>query len=169
MHDVDRLVQAFRARATSSAAAKLDVLMDLERLDDSRVAPFLVEVLGDECEAPEVRSHLLTRLGIGDRPAAVRPRVAEAMLRIVTDDCCPELRLQAAMALAEFTDVAGVPGVLGRLALDVELPIDLRYSAFTSLEQAGPTPECVALLRQLSTDELLGRSARRELAAWHLT
>ena len=49
-----------------------------------------------------------------------------------------------------------------------EESIDLRYAAFTSLERAGPTPECVALLRQLSNNETLGPSSRSVLSAWHI-
>jgi len=52
--------------------------------------------------------------------------------------------------------------------LDVREQIDLRYSAFTSFERAGPTDECVQILRQLSADETLGHSARSLLSMWHL-
>jgi hypothetical protein len=79
-----------------------------------------------------------------------------------------DLRLEAALALGEFTDISGVLSALGSLALEPQELLDLRYSAFTSLERAGPTPECVDLLRQLSNDELLGRSAHSALARWHL-
>src|SRR5258708_7154301 len=44
--------------------------------------------------------------------------------------------------------------------------LDLRYSAFTSLQRAGPTSESVSLLRQLTEDETLGRSARSLLSTW---
>jgi hypothetical protein len=57
---------------------------------------------------------------------------------------------------------------LGNQALEVQEPIDLRYIAFTSLERAGPIPECVALVRQLTNDELLGRSARSVLLRWRV-
>ena len=79
-----------------------------------------------------------------------------------------DLRLQAALALGEFTDTPGVPTALGSLAMQPQELLDLRYSAFTSLERAGPTSECVNLLRQLSNDEMLGRSAQSALARWHL-
>jgi len=46
--------------------------------------------------------------------------------------------------------------------------IDVRYSAFTSLQRAGPTAKCVAILRQLSADGILGRSARSLLSLWRL-
>src|SRR5438034_232484 len=71
-----------------------------------------------------------------------RTPVAGAMMRVLDDRSSADLRLQAALALAEFTEVDGVAGSLGRLALDADEPIDLRYSAFTSLERTGPTSEC---------------------------
>ena len=71
-----------------------------------------------------------------------------------------------ALALAEFTLCERVPFMLGSLALDVTEPLDLRYSAFTSLERVGPTPESIDILRQLSADETLGRSARSLLSSW---
>src|SRR5229473_2157715 len=78
-----------------------------------------------------------------------------------------DLRLQAALALGEFTDISGVLSALASLALEPEELLDLRYSAFTSLERAGPTPECLNVLRQLSNDEMLGSSAQSALARWH--
>jgi len=94
--------------------------------------------------------------------------VAAAILQVISDRSSPDLRLQASLGLGEFTDIAGVPTRLGRLALDSDEPIDLRYSAFTSLQRAGSTPECVTLLRELTTDEMLGRSARSLLSLWRL-
>jgi hypothetical protein len=61
------------------------------------------------------------------------------------------------LALAEFTEIDGVPATLSGLALDPCETIDVRYFAFTSLQRAGPTTESVALLRKLSADEVLGR------------
>jgi hypothetical protein len=76
--------------------------------------------------------------------------------------------MQAALALAVFTDIDGVATALGGIALDSDEPIDLRYSAFTSLQRAEPTPECIALFRQLWTDEPLGPSARSVLSSWRV-
>ena len=59
------------------------------------------------------------------------PLMADVILEVVSDRSMPDLRQQASLALAEFTDIAGVPTRLGRLALDSDEPIDLRYSAFT--------------------------------------
>jgi hypothetical protein len=94
--------------------------------------------------------------------------VADVILDVVSDRSIPDLRRQASLATAEFTDIAGVPTRLGRLALNSDEPIDLRYSALTSLQRAGFTPECVAPLRQLSQDATLGRSARSLLSLWRL-
>ncbi|MGH2369966.1 MAG: hypothetical protein ACRDI2_17440, partial [Chloroflexota bacterium] len=77
-----------------------------------------------------------------------------------------ELRLYAALVLGDFTDVRGVVAALGAVALDAEEPFDLRYNAFTSVQRAGPTAECVALLRALRRDATLGPSARSVLGVW---
>ena len=56
--------------------------------------------------------------------------------------------------------------VLGSIALDKSAPLDLRYTAFTSLERAGPNDQSIAVLRTLADDETLGRTARSTLLAW---
>jgi hypothetical protein len=169
MDDVEQLIEAFGARgATSSTASKLDVLMDLERLRDGRVVSFLLQVLGNPREPSEVRMHVLKRLRNGPLTANERARVAGALGELMSSRSSLDLRLQAALALGEFTDISGIPTALGSIALESQELLDLRYSAFTSLERAGPTPECVNLLRQLSDDELLGRSAQSALTRWHL-
>lgn len=168
MDDVERLIEAFAAREGCSVLSKLDALVDLEQLVDPRIVPFLVHVLADRREPTEVRIHVLQQLRDGRLQPAHRQSVAEAILQVVSEGSSPELRLQAVLALAEFTDIDGVPATLGGRALDPDETIDVRYSAFTSLQRAGPTPECVALLRQLLADEVLGRPARSVLSSWHL-
>ena len=142
--------------------------MDLERLADSRVVPFLLGVLVDREEAVQVRSHVLKQLRNGRLTPSTRPLVAEALLRILWDGDFPQLQLEAAVALGEFIDLDGVHAALGEMALDVAQPIDLRYSAFTSLERSGPTTQCIAVLRHLATDEVLGRSALSVLSSWRM-
>ena len=172
MDEAERLIEVFRTRATSFVASKLDALMDLERLRDPRIVPFLVGLLTDQTEPSEVRIHILKQLRnrcfMRRFIPVYRPPVADAIRQVLSHHSSSELRLHAALALAEFTDIDGVPATLGDLALDQDESIDLRYFAFTSLQRAGATPECVALLRQLSTDETLGRSARGVLSSWHL-
>jgi hypothetical protein len=170
MDDVERLIQAFNARQGPMHArtAKLDALMDLERLRDGRVVSFLLGVLGDPTEPLEVRVQVLKRLRNGPLTVAKRASVAVALAELLSHRSSAKLRMQAALALGEFTDIPGVATALGLLALAPEESIDLRYSAFTSLVRAGPTPECVTLLRRLSDDELLGRSAQSALARWRL-
>ena len=166
MDDVERLIEAFRARSTGSVLSKLDALLDLEQLDDPRIVPFLLHVLADQHEPTEVRIHVLKRLRNGRLQPEARQSVAEAVLMVLSDRSSPDLRLQAVLALAEFTTIDGVPAALGSLALDPGETIDVRYSAFTSLQRAGPTVECVAVLRQLLADGMLGRSARTLLSLW---
>ena len=137
--DVERLIQTFSAHgARSSPAVKLNVLMDLERFPDERVVSFLVQVLGDPGEPSEVRMHALKRLRDGPLTADERFSVAEALRELMLRGSSVELRLQAALALGEFTDICGVLRALGSLALAPHELLDLRYFAFTSLERAGP-------------------------------
>lgn len=146
--------------------SKLDALMDIEQLHDPRVVPFMLEVLSDEHEPVQVRVHVLKRLRDPSLTSGVRQAVANALLGLVVDGCAPQLRLQAALALGEFTDIDGVPAGLGVVVRDPDVPLDLRYSAFTARARTGPTPECVALLRQLLSDDALGASARSPLLSW---
>src|SRR5438128_5109589 len=168
MDHVERLIEAFGARPSWSVVSKLDALLDLEQIDDPRIVPFLVQVLADQRELTDVRIHVLKQLRDGRLQPAQRQSVAQAILRIVSDRSSPELRLQAILVLAEFTDIDGMLATLGGLALGTGEPIDVRYSAFTSLQRAGPSTECVPLLRQLSADDAFGRSARTVLSSWHI-
>jgi hypothetical protein len=162
-----RLIAAFNELGVgSSATSKLDILMDLERLDDPCIVPFLVGVLADESQPMEVRIHLIRRLRNGRLAPDERRLVAGLLCRLLQRDGQLDPRLQSALALGEFTDVEGVLAALGTLALAPDEPIDLRYSAFTSMQRAGPTSECIALLRELALDETLGRAAMNVLAAW---
>jgi hypothetical protein len=87
---------------------------------------------------------------------------------MLRDGPAPDLRLQAANALAEFADVEGVLPTLGAVALNGDESTDLRYGAFISLQSAGPSENCVRLLQRLSQDELLGPSAQNLLKLWRL-
>jgi hypothetical protein len=169
MDEVERLIHVFSTRgALASAAAKLDVLLDLERLRDGRVVFFLLQLLGDRSQPAEVRVHVLKRLRNGPLTAPDRIKVAGALRQLLSSGPSLDLRLQAALALGEFTDIAGVPPALGALTLEPHESIDLRYAAFTSLERAGPTPDCVNLLRQLSNDDMLGCAVRSLLVRWRV-
>jgi hypothetical protein len=168
MDDVERVIVAFKTRPTWSVMSKLDALMDLEQVDDPRIVTFLVEILVDQGEPTEVRINVLKQLRNGRLQPLQRQSVVTAVLQVVSDHSSPDLRLQAVLALAEFTNIDGVLATLGGLTLDPGETINVRYSAFTSLQRAGATTECVALLRQLSADELLGRSARSVLLSWQL-
>ena len=48
---------------------------------------------------------------------------------VLSERSSPDLRLQAVLALAEFTPIDGVPAALGSMALDPGETIDVRYSA----------------------------------------
>ena len=169
MDELERLARAYRARSTSSVASKLDVLMKLQRVRDSRVVPFLLTVLGDCQEPDRVRAYVLKQLRTEDGLLIPTDRdpAAQAIERVLSGDSSLELRLEAALALREFIETDGVLERLTTVCLAPDESIDLRYAAFTSLERAGPTLECVAVLRRLATDEILGQAAQTVLAAWH--
>jgi hypothetical protein len=168
MDEVERAIRTFRARPNLSVVSKLDALMDIERPRDPRVVLFMLGLLTDELEPVEVRLHALKLVCPERLTEGLRELAASAILRAVQNECPARLRLKATLALGEFADVDGVPSGLATLALNPDLALDLRYAAFTSLERAGPTPECVALLRQLLQDDLLGASAGSLLSSWRV-
>src|SRR5262249_52370506 len=147
------------------------VLMDLERVRDPRVVPFLLQLLENGQESADVRIHVVKQLrnGTGVLVPADRPVVAKSIAEVLADTSTAELRLQAALALGDFTGVDGVLSSLSDVALARDESIDLRYAAFTAIERAGPTPEGIAALRQIARDETLGDAARSVLSAWHVT
>ena len=159
----------FRSQNDVSAVSKLDAFMNIVRADDQRVVPFLLDVLTDAQQPTQVRVHVLKRVRDQALIRGHRESVAKAFLRLAAYENHPQLRLGAILALAEFTDIDGVESVLGALALDRDLHLDVRYSAFTSLERAGPTAESIPTIRQLLSDDTLGPAARSLLLSWWIS
>jgi hypothetical protein len=170
MAEFERLVSVYRMRATSAARSRLDVLLDLEGIRDPRVVPFLIEVLANRHESLDVRAYVVKRLRNRiSLPTAVDwPLVAKALCNVLVDEPNQDLRLQAALTLGDLHDVDGVLARLSTVSLAPDESIDLRYAAFTSIERAGPTPESIAFMRQLASDETMGDAARSLLRAWHV-
>jgi hypothetical protein len=167
MDQVQCLIRRFQAHdSRSSVALKLDVLMDLEQVHDRRALEFMLQILANRLEPDEVRMHVLKGVRNGRLAASERPRVAGVFIELLGEDSSIELRLQAALALGEFTDVRGVVAALGALANAPDEMFDLGYAAFTALDGVGPMPEYLTLLHQLADDETLGYSARSVLHAW---
>jgi hypothetical protein len=168
MDELERLIKTFSAQATAPIYRKLDVLLELEQLRDVRCVPFLLRVLRDRKEPLEVRMRVIRLLRLVRCPGAARDAVGRHLSDLLVDHSSSDLRVAAALTLGEFTELENVPSALGTVALDPAEAVDLRYSAFTSLERVGPTPECAALLRQLARDDTLGPSARSLLVRWQL-
>jgi hypothetical protein len=147
---VDAQAPGSRISLAVRTGGSTDNQFDLEGLRDPRIVPFLLRVLAGRLEFTKVRIHVLKRLRNGRLRPECRPLVADVILEVVSDRSNPDLRLQASLALGS------------------DEPIDLRHSAFTSLQRAGSTPECVTLLRLLSRDATLGRSARSLQSLWRL-
>ncbi len=165
-NQVKHLLGAFRAQPTPSPVAKADILLRLAQLNDAHIEPFLLTVITDPDEPREVRINALKWLRERPRIISDRRAVAETILRLVRTSDSLDIRLQVAFILEDFTDMSEVLTTLGGLALNPAELIDVRYAAFTSIEHCGPTPECVALLRQLAADETFGNSARSLLSRW---
>src|SRR5262249_42901424 len=150
------------SKTDSSVNSRLDVLMDLERVRDPRVVPFLLQVLVDPGESGDVRIHVvkLLRSGTGIVAPFDRPAVARALGELLVDRSHEELQLQAALVLGEFTQVDDVLANLTAVSLARDESIDIRYAAFTSIERAGATAQAIAALREIERDETLGGAAR---------
>ena len=80
-----------------------------------------------------------------------------------------QIRLRAAIVLGDFVDAEGVLSALGALAGAEREPTELRYTAYTSLQRAGPLAACVDILRTLRADETFGPSATALMASWGVT
>jgi hypothetical protein len=169
MDDLDELLQAFEARQLESAW-KLDLLLDLEPLRDSRLVPFFARVLADTTQPTAVRMAVLRAVRNRALTSEERRLLAGVMRELATrrppDHL--ELREHSAQALGDFTDLEHVLATLDALASDPAEAFDVRYAAFNSLERAGPVPECVEALRRLTTDDTLGRSAHSLLVDWRV-
>jgi hypothetical protein len=168
MDEWEVVMEAFRAQSQASVVSRLDKLMDLENTREPRVVPFLLGVLTDEREPVEVRVRVLKCLRDQSPASGLRELIGQAIVQLVRAGHPPQLRMHAVLALAEFVDLDGVPATLAAVALESDLALDFRYCAFSSLERARSTPECVALLRQLLTDEELGTAARSLLSFWRI-
>ena len=97
-----------------------------------------------------------------------RRQVARAIGDTLLHASHAEIRVHAALLLGEFTETSAELTTLRAICVKQDESIDLRYAAFTSLELAGPTPECIAHLREIASDETIGLSTRRILSAWRI-
>jgi hypothetical protein len=165
--DFERLARVLAA-PTSDIAWKLDALLDLDGFDEPRVAHLMLDVLADPRQPDAVRKAVLA--GVRERRFLRSERVlaARRVTQLLCEPADSDLRAQAALVLGELTDVSGVIAALEAVAAEPTESFDVRYAAFTSLERAGATPECVAVLVRLSDDETLGQSARAMLRAWRV-
>jgi HEAT repeat protein len=167
--NVAQLIHAYaQAAPSASVTSRLSLLMDINRYDDPRAFAFLLRVLTDHREPVQVRSYTLRCVRTTGLSAANFESAAAAMLELLGAESSPNLRVQAALALGWFVDAIGVVAELGRTIADANVPLDLRYAAFTSVERVGPTAASISLLRELQADELLGPTAQSTLVSWRV-
>jgi len=170
LDEVDHLIRAFWSRGNrNQSLGKLGVLLDLGRRDDPRVVRFLAALVADTDEPLDVRSEALSRLRETAQSPSDRVLAASAGLAALVPGADGQIRLRAAFVLGDFVDVDGVLSALGTLAAAEGEPTELRYNAYMSLQQAGPTTACVDILQSLSDDETFGPSARALMASWGVT
>src|SRR4051812_44614974 len=106
MDKVDRLIHAFGSRGKHNQSLwKLDVLLDLGRLGNPRVAPFLAALVADADEPTDVRSEALSRLRAIARTPSDRLLAACAGLTALATGSDSRLRLRAAIVLGDLVDV----------------------------------------------------------------
>ena len=166
MDEVDTLIKAFGSRGKRHQSLwKLDVLLDLGRLNDPRVVQLLVTVVTDADEPLDVRLDVLGSFREMSLTPGDRNRVAGACLAALAPASDSRIRLRAAIVLGDFVDNERVLDALGTVAAECE-STELRYNAYTSLQRAGPTIACVDMLRLLCADKAFGPSARALLASW---
>jgi hypothetical protein len=154
MDEAERLMHLLSTTEPVSATEKVSFLADLDRLRDPRVVPFVLRLVLDESQPNALRLHALRMLRNGRLTADERGDAADTCCKLLFGASEPDLRLQAAVVLGEFTDIPNVLSALGSVVLADE-PLDLRYAAFTSAQRSGPTSESLALLHRLSSDETL--------------
>jgi hypothetical protein len=168
MDEVERLTGRLTAMEPIPATEMISILVQLDRFRDPRVVPLVLRLVVDETMRKAVRIHALRMLRNGRLTSDERGDVAETLCTLLSGAFDSDVRLEAALALGEFTDMPNVLTALGSIALAHER-VDLRYAAFMSVERGEPTSELIDLLRNLSSDETLGPSARRVLSAWNRT
>ncbi len=163
------LIRRFSDR-DSEPASRLDALLDLRQAHDPRVTSAVLRALSDAAELMTIRVAELRYLRDRLRTTERRAEIADALMRVVGDagSAQRDLRVQVSLALGDCTDVPGVVTRLGAICASVDEVFEVRYAAFTSVERSGPTAEAVAILRQLSVDDTLGRSAEAMLRRWRV-
>ena len=119
MDEAGRLIREYHMLASSSVASRLDVLLDLVRIRDPQVMPFLLKVLGDRSESRESAHPCAEALRNGDGLVAPveRPQFAKAIGDVSADNSTTQLRVEAAPALGLFTEIDGVLTAFSTLAL----------------------------------------------------
>src|SRR6476660_4034125 len=98
--DIDHLITEVRRRGSAASLAwKLGIVMDLERVPDDRIVPFLIEVLVDRRQPTELRAHLLKRIRNGGIRPEENRRVAAALIFLLREISNTNIRTHAVLAL----------------------------------------------------------------------
>ncbi|MET9656430.1 hypothetical protein [Streptomyces sp. NPDC006510] len=166
-----RLIEEFHALPATSdrrreIIAALDDDVNNDDGGDSAALPFLIAVVADpqEYDLARIEAATLLRLWPPHDPAA-RRTAGRALLDALDDPEEDLVRQYAALTLGPYADD---PAVHEALAATVHADDDplVRDSALGAIKDAGPSDTRTDVLRKLTQDAGLGRTAARILAEW---
>ncbi|MEW6127921.1 MAG: hypothetical protein AB1757_12855 [Acidobacteriota bacterium] len=170
MDEVGRLISEFKAAkldANGECDEKIDLILELEELEDPRIMPFFLEVIGNENEYDLARIEVLKILKLRDRRSPEEhERIGKAILEVLAKSKDADVRNYAAMALAKYLDVEGANTEAGNLLLNSKTQIDLRHNLFFAFERFGETDDGREVMLKLLQDEEFRQSAARVLGDW---
>lgn len=170
MDEVGRLISEYKAARLDEdgeSEEKIDLVLALEDLDDARIVPFFLEVIGDDNEYDQARIEILKILKLRD---ALTPeehqQIGKAILQVLLKSSDPDVRNYAAMALSNYLDVEGATVDAGNLLLNQQTNKDLRHNLFFAFERFGETEAGREVMLKLLQDDEFRQSAARVLGDW---
>ncbi|HEV2765512.1 MAG TPA: hypothetical protein VGV38_21190 [Pyrinomonadaceae bacterium] len=167
MDEVGSLIERFEAE---TASRKVSVLRELEeRAGDERVWPFLMKVAADEAEYDLARIEALKIMGLKEgEDEEVDRQIGQVIQRILAADPDDDVRNYAATAASRYVEVGGVLEELEKIVLDPDEDVDIRWSAFASVEEMGPTNQSKKIMNKALRDEVFKDYTERVLKTWQV-
>ncbi len=171
MADVEGLIRAYKSQKPTTTnrqeyAGKTSIIQELANQDDSRVLPFFLEVVSDDAGYDLARIDILQRFAFGDYSNQQREAIGQVIQRLLLDSSDGDIRDHAAIAIAEYMDIAGSINAVETTVSNPAESINLRHNALAALEQMGPTDRTMEVMRRLTHDDQLGQSAAHILNDW---
>jgi hypothetical protein len=177
MDEVGRLIEQFRSEKTrdlGDSSKKVGIINRLEEIleetGDERVLPFFLEVLADAREYDLARIEVLEILKLKDRGDMMTDQeIGRLIKNILVADQDDDVRSYAAMAASKYVDVEGILEELEKIIFDEDEDINIRWNAFASIEEMGPTEESKRIMEKALRVEEFKAYAQRVLDRWNST